>query len=145
MRRHLHGGFEGRVRLLDDGGQRVAGPGQLGTQAAGLAALAQPAGRTADRAPGAFRGLAVVRPRRGHVPDVGLVAAIATERPAELSGQVLAEAARTRAHQPPLEVTDGVWLPVPLGHLRLLLSSYLEGTSTTGGHRAVRWRGSGRR
>src|SRR5208337_2336275 len=69
------------------------------------------AGRLADRAPLALRGLAGRRLVRGRVPHIAAVPPFGADRPLHLVGDLVRHAARARLHQPALEVGDGVTPP----------------------------------
>src|SRR6201994_347417 len=120
----LHGRLEGRVGLLDHGGQRVAGPGQGRAQPGGARALAlpHPARGPADRTPGTL-GRLVLGPVGGGVPHVGRGLVLA-QGPADRAGHFLAHAAGAGAHQPALEVAQRVLSRFSHGGASLFVRAY---------------------
>ena len=111
--------LEGGEGVLGHRGQGTAGPGQAGYQAAGRAQPGR-AGRLADRAPLALRRLLGWRARWWPCPTRhdGRTPLLA-DRPADLVGNLVGHAARARAHQPALEVSDRVVAPASLAARRL--------------------------
>ena len=105
--RRLYDRLEGGEGLLDHGGEGVTGPGQ--GRAYRPRGIAHPAGRAADRAPRHTGCFVMDRARRGGFPHVSaLTGRLLAHRPAHLPGRVPGGAARTRTHQPSLEVTHRV-------------------------------------
>jgi hypothetical protein len=108
----FHDLLESGKRVLGHRGQGSADVGDAGHQAR----TGQP-GRTrrlADRAPLALRRLLGRRLVGRRVPHVTAVAPFLADRPAHLVGHLVGHAARARAHQPALEVGEGVVAPAGL-------------------------------
>ena len=105
----FHGLLESGKGVLEDGSQDPAGVGEAGTEAG----TRHPgrAGRLADRAPLALGRLVGRRLVGGRVPHVTAVAPVLAYRPADLVGDLVSHAARAGAHQPALEIGEGVAAP----------------------------------
>jgi hypothetical protein len=104
--------LEGGEGVLGHGGQGAAGVAQAGDEAG--AAQAGGAGRLAHRAPLALRRLLGRQLVDGRVPHVAAGAPFLAHGPADLVGDLIGHAARTRAHQPALEISDRVGRPTGL-------------------------------
>jgi hypothetical protein len=102
----LHDLLEGGEGILDHGRQDAAGVSQPCAQA--RAGHAGRAGRLANRAPLALRRFIGRRLVGGRVPRVAAVPLFLANRPLDLVGYLVSHAARARAHQPALKISDGV-------------------------------------